>query len=159
MEGAYYTVGPYIAIVILTPLGGLWGDRVARRFGKTTGRRLVSMTGMFVAGFAVFGGGLVSNIHIAIYGLSIGGGAIYFALSSHWATTIDISKEHTGTVSGVMNLSGNVGGVMSPILTPILAHKLGWTPAFEIAGVIILAGGPLWFFVQPERPLCPGETP
>jgi ACS family glucarate transporter-like MFS transporter len=158
MEGAYYTAGPYIAIAILTPLGGLWGDRITRRFGKTAGRRLVSMTGMFVAGLALFGGVLLSNIHIAIYSLSIGGGAIYFALSSHWATTIDISKEHAGTVSGVMNWGGNVGGILSPILTPVLAHKLGWTPALEIAGVIIVAGGLLWFFIQPERPLRSTEA-
>lgn len=153
MQGAYYTAGPYVAIAIMTPLGGVLGDLVTRRFGKTAGRRLISMMGMFGAGLALFSGLLVSNIHIAIYGLSMGGGAIYFALSSHWATTIDISKEHAGTISGVMNWGGNVGGMASPIVTPLLAHRLGWTPALEIAGVIIIAGGLLWLFIQPERPL------
>lgn len=153
MQGAYYASGPYIAIAIMTPLGGLLGDRVTRLFGKTVGRRLVSMLGMTMAGLAVFAGVLVTNIHIAIYGLSIGGGAIYFALSSHWATTIDISKEYAGTVSGIMNWGGNIGGIASPIVTPIIARKLGWTPALEIAGGIILAGGALWLFIQPERSL------
>ena len=111
------------------------------------------MCGMFTAGLAVFTGVLVTNIHIAIFGLSIGGGAIYFALSSHWATTIDISPEHAGTVSGIMNWGGNVGGISSPILTPILARKLGWAPALEIAGLIILLGGLLWLFIQPEKKL------
>jgi ACS family glucarate transporter-like MFS transporter len=153
MQAAYYSAGPYIAIAIMTPVGGLLGDRITQRFGKTTGRRLVSMLGMFIAGLAVFAGVVVANIHVAIFGLSIGGGAIYFALSSHWATTIDISQEHAGTVSGIMNWGGNVGGISSPILTPILARKLGWTPALEIAGLIILLGGLLWFFILPEKKL------
>jgi ACS family glucarate transporter-like MFS transporter len=53
----------------------------------------------------------------------------------------------------MMNWGGNVGGMASPIVTPLLAHRLGWTPALEIAGVIIIAGGVLWLFIQPERPL------
>jgi len=153
MRGSFYTAGPFIAIALMTPIGGVLGDRVTRRFGKTVGRRLVSMAGMFIAGLAVFSGVLVTDIHIAIIGLSIGGGAIYFALSSHWAATIDISKEHAGTVSGVMNWGGNIGGMASPILTPILARKLGWAPALEIAGLIILVGGTLWLFIKPERQL------
>src|SRR5207253_1992251 len=159
MRGSFYTAGPFIAIALMTPIGGVLGDRVTRRFGKTVGRRLVSMAGMFTAGLAVLSGVLVTDIRIAIIGLSIGGGAIYFALSSHWATTIDISKEHAGTVSGVMNWGGNIGGMASPILTPILARMLGWTPALELAAAIIVAGAGLWMLIQPERSLSKQSNP
>jgi len=123
MQGSFYTTGPFIAIAVMTPIGGILCDKAARRFGLRFGRRVISMSGMFAAGIALALGAMISNLHGAIAGFSIGAGAIYFALSSHWATTIDISREHAGTVSGVMNWGGNVGGMVSPIVTPILAKK------------------------------------
>lgn len=158
MQGSIYTTGPFIAISLVTPLGGYISDRMTRKFGKTWGRRAVSMTGMITSAVALFIGVHAQNINVAILGLSLGAGAIYFALAAHWATTIDVSRDHAGTVSGVMNWGGNMGGMISPILTPILVKKLGWTPAFEVAGVIILCGAFLWLLVQPERPLKAQEA-
>src|SRR6202050_1816590 len=56
MRGAYFTAGPYLAMALMTPLGGLLGDYLTRRFGKTTGRRTVSMLGMFTAALALLHG-------------------------------------------------------------------------------------------------------
>jgi ACS family glucarate transporter-like MFS transporter len=115
---------------------------------------MVSMIGMSLAAAGVVIGVLVPDIHVAIFALSIGAGAIYFALSSHWATTIDVSRQHAGTVSGIMNWGGNVGGIVSPILTPIVARRIGWTPALELAALIIFLGSLLWIWIQPEKELA-----
>lgn len=155
MQGSLYTTAPFIAIAVMTPVGGVLCDKAASRFGLRIGRRLISMSGMFAAGIGLFFGARISNVHAAIWGLSIGAGAVYFALSSHWATYIDISEEHAGTVSGVGNWGGNMGGMVSPLLTPILAKKWGWTPALETAAVIILLGGFLWLFIRPDKKLLP----
>lgn len=153
MRGSIYTTGPFIAMAIMTPIGGVLCDRAAKRFGKTAGRRLISMGGMVGAAITSYIGATATNVNIAIVGLSLGGGAIYFALSSHWATTIDIAQEHAGTVSGIMNWGGNMGGVISPILTPLIARTWGWTPALVIAAVILFVGSLLWFLIKPEKRL------
>jgi ACS family glucarate transporter-like MFS transporter len=111
------------------------------------------MGGMLLSASSLLLGATASNINLSIVGLSIGGGAIYFALAAHWATTIDIAKEHAGTVSGFMNLGGNMGGLLSPILTPVFARSLGWTPALEVAAGIMFAGSLLWLFIQPAHPV------
>lgn len=153
MQGSLYTTGPFIAIALITPIGGLISDRVTSRFGKTMGRRLVSMAGMVFSAVTLVIGVHATNINVAILGLSLGAGAIYLALAAHWATTIDISKEHAGTVFGVMNWGGNLGGMVSPILTPILVKRFGWATSFEIAALIILSGALLWLMVKPELQL------
>ena len=109
MQSSLYTVGPFLAMALLSPLGGALSDWIVRRSGLRLGRRAVSMTGMLVSAVSMMLGTWVADIRFAIVFLSLGAGAIYFALSAHWATTIDISKEHAGTVSGVMNWGGNMG--------------------------------------------------
>jgi ACS family glucarate transporter-like MFS transporter len=111
------------------------------------------MGGMLIAGSALFLGARESNINIAILGLSLGAGAVFFSFSAQWAVTIDITREYAGTVSGIMNFVGNLGGMVSPVLMPLLAYKLGWTPALEIASGVIIAGSMLWIPLRPERPI------
>lgn len=151
MTSSYYTIGPFIAMAVLTPIGGIASDRIAKKIALRWGRRLISMGGMVAAGVSLLIGARVESTGIAIVWLSFGAGAIYFALASHWATTIDISQKFSGTISGVMNLGGNVGGILSPILTPYLAQRFGWVPALDVAAVTILAGGTIWFAIDPRR--------
>ena len=153
VRGSIYTTGPFLAITCLTPLGGKLGDWATRLYGKPFGRRLIGMGGMLIAGCALFLGARESNINIAILGLSLGAGAVFFSFSAQWVVTIDITREYAGTVSGIMNFVGNFGGMVSPIVMPLLAHKLGWTPALEIASGVIIAGSLLWIPLHPERPI------
>ena len=151
MASSYYTIGPFIAMAILTPIGGIASDRIARKLSLRWGRRTIAMGGMVSAGAALFIGARVESIAVAILWLSFGAGAIYFALAAHWATTIDISQRYAGTISGVMNWGGNVGGIISPILTPFLARRFGWIPALDVAAITIVAGGAIWFAIEPRR--------
>jgi len=153
VRGSLYTMGPFIAITIMTPLGGLLCDRAAKRFGVTSGRRVIAIGGMSFAAIALYSGTRLPGINLSIFAFSLGAGFIFFALSAHWATTIDITKQYAGTVSGVMNWGGNTGGMISPILTPYLARRFGWSPALEIAAFVLLAGSIVWLLIQPEKPL------
>jgi ACS family glucarate transporter-like MFS transporter len=151
MTSSYYTIGPFIAMAVLTPIGGLASDLIVRKINLRWARRLISMGGMTAAGISLLIGARVESISVAILWLSFGAGAIYFALASHWATTIDISQKYAGTISGVMNCGGNVGGIVSPILTPFLARRFGWVPALDVAAITILAGAMIWLFIDPRR--------
>ncbi len=153
MKGSVYTMGPFLAITFMTPLGGWLCDRAAKKYGRTFGRRAIAISGMGVAAISLFAGARLPNINESILAFSLGAGAVYFSLSSHWATTIDITKEHAGTVSGIMNWGGNTGGMISPILMPYLAQRFGWMPALEFAAAIMLGGSLLWLLIQPEKPL------
>ena len=48
-----------------------------------------------------------------------------------------------------MNAGGNVGGLMSPVLTPIMAQVIGWPGSIAVACVISGIGGLVWFLINP----------
>jgi ACS family glucarate transporter-like MFS transporter len=153
VQGSFYTTGPFIAITILTPLGGALCDRAVKRFGKRVGRRLIGICGMAIAGVALAAGAQIENINIAIFALSLGAGAIYVSLAAQWVSTIDICRPHAGVVSGIMNWGGNTGGMISPIIMPMIAQQWGWAVALQIAAGVIILGSLLWWLLQPDKPI------
>ena len=46
--------------------------------------------------------------------------------------TNDIGRNFAGTVSGWMNLWGNIGALLSPFLAGALVASLGWTMTFQL---------------------------
>ena len=151
LQGSFYATLPFVAITILTPIGGFLSDRLCQLYGRKWGRRSVVMGGMTLTAVFVMVGGAVANPYVAIVMLSFGAGFLYFSLSPYWATVIDISRENTGVVSGMMNTGGNLGGTISPTLTPFLASLFGWSWALNIAALAAFLGGILWLWIDADE--------
>ena len=156
LRGGLYAATPFLAMLIGCPLGGWLTDRLARRHGVTTGRVAAGMAGMIVAGVAVAIGGSIDSPLLAIASLSLGAGCLYFTVGAYWASTTDLSKAHAGTLSGMMNMGANVGGAISPSLTPWLAAQWGWPVSLAFAGGIALLGAAMWLWIKPGEGLRDG---
>jgi ACS family glucarate transporter-like MFS transporter len=107
------------------------------------------MTGMVLAGCTIALGGVVDSPFLAIISLSFGAGWLYFSVGAYWASTTDLSKAHAGTLSGLMNTGANIGGTISPTLTPWLANHWGWPVSLGVAAVVAILGGILWLLIKP----------
>jgi ACS family glucarate transporter-like MFS transporter len=135
---------PYIAIAALAPIGGLYSDYGVRRFGKKGGRRLAIFTGMGLSALLLWAGSHTKSNVPAILMLACGAGFNMFAATTFWATCIDLSEDFTGSVSGLMNTFGNLGGWLSPIVTAYLATHYGWDRALYSAAFVTLCS-PIFF--------------
>lgn len=153
LRGGLYASTPFLAMLIGCPLGGWVTDRLAVRHGITQGRVVAGMSGMVCAGCAIAVGGFADSALTAIASLSLGAGCLYFAVGAYWASTTDLSKAHAGTLSGLMNTGANVGGAISPSLTPWIAAQWGWPVSLATAGVIALLGAVLWIWIKPGEGL------
>ncbi len=144
---------PYIGIAALAPVGGWFSDLAVRRWGRRQGRRTAVWLGMFTSGILLWSGSHVSSRGAAILMLALGAGFNMFAASTFWAACIDLTEEFTGSLSGLMNTFGNLGGWLSPILTAYIAIHFGWTRAIDCAAAVTIMSGLSWFLIRADRSL------
>ena len=149
LRGALFAAGPFLAIAVCCPLGGWVTDRAAHHYGLNRGRAVVGGTGMLLAGGFILAGATTNLPLPAILLLSLGAGWLYFTVGAYWASTVDLSKTYAGTLSGLMNTGANIGGSLSPTLTPWLAREFGWPVALGAAAAIACAGGLMWLKIKP----------
>jgi len=154
-----YGMLPFLAMATCSPLGGWISDRVTRRYGKRAGRCGIAVAGMALAAVFISLGTQVESARLASIVLAGGAGALYLSQSSFWSVTADIAGASAGSVSGVMNMAGQLGSVITASLTPLIASRLSWTTSFIVAGALCAAGSVAWFLVNPEAELAHRERP
>ncbi|MGH7231508.1 MAG: MFS transporter [Nitrospiraceae bacterium] len=148
-RGAFFASSPFVAITVFCPLGGWVTDRLTAKRGVNIGRASVGMIGMLLASLSIVVGAFSEVPWLAISLLSLGAGWLYFTVGAYWASTVDLSKAHAGALSGLMNTGANLGGSLSPTLTPWLAEHFGWPAALAAAAIIALIGGLMWVRIKP----------
>jgi ACS family glucarate transporter-like MFS transporter len=149
LRGAVFASGPFVAMAVFCPMGGWVTDRLAMRWGINRGRAVVGGIGMVLAAVSIVLGAFTDSPYAAIALLSCGAGWLYFPVGAYWSSTVDLSKRHAGALSGLMNTGANLGGVLSPTLTPWLAEQIGWSGALGVAACVALAGGLMWSQIKP----------
>lgn len=149
LRGGLFAAAPFLTILVSCPVGGWVTDRLAIRQGVTKGRQIVGMLGMGLAASSIALGAAVESPYLAIVSLSLGAGWLYFTVGAYWSSASDLSPTHAGSLSGLMNMGANLGGAISPTLTPWIAQQWGWGASLGLAAFISLLGGMMWFRIRP----------
>jgi MFS transporter, ACS family, glucarate transporter len=147
LQGSFWAACPFIAMAAGCPLGGWLSDRLTARHSRRIGRAGVGGAGLFLTAGFIYGGAMTGDPYRAILLLSLGAGILYATVGAYWASTIDLSHRHSGALSGLMNMGGNLGGVVSPTLTPLIGEAWGWPAALTVAAGVAILGGLLWMGV------------
>lgn len=150
-QGGYWGAAPFVAIVLMAPLGGWLSDRAVVRLGRRRGRQSIVWIGMTCSAILLSLGAHTRDNTLAILLLSGAMGCNLFATPTWWATCIDLAPNFSGSLSAMMNTSGNLGGWLSPILTAYFATHFGWTMALDFAALVTACSGALWFMVDAAR--------
>lgn len=71
-----------------------------------------------------------------------------------WGACMDVGGKYAGTLSGSMNMMGNLGGALGPVTTGyILQATQDWSIPFYLGSGIYLIGAVAWMFIDPVTPL------
>ena len=148
---AFYTMLPFLAMLVCCLLGGTINDRLTKRLGARVGRCGLAAFGISVAGIFIAFGSQVQSARLASVVLAGGAGALYLSQSSFWSVTADIAGASAGSVSGFMNMGNQIGAALTASLTPWIAARFGWTTSFLVAAGLCAVGAMSWLVVDPTR--------
>ena len=148
---AFYTMLPFLAMLVCCLLGGAINDRLTKWQGPRVGRCALAAIAIAVAGIFIAFGSQVHSARLASIVLAVGAGALYLSQSSFWSVTADIAGASSGSVSGFMNMGNQMGAALTTSLTPWIAARFGWTTSFLVAAALCLVGAVSWLAVNPLR--------
>jgi MFS family permease len=150
-ESRNYASVLYLAMAAGMVLGGWLADALTRVWGRRPGRAAVVVVGM-LGGAAFLGGGLLAT--------EPGWIVLWFALAlaavgategPMWATALELGGRRRATAAGIFNTGGNAGGVLAPVVTPLVSSAFGWPWGIGLGSLVCLAGVCLWLWIDPDQ--------
>lgn len=144
---------PFALVVLLIIPAGMAGDLLVRQgWNDVTVRKSFITLGMLTAGLIVPAAFVRDNATSAwlLAGAVCGLGVV---APNAWLLTQAICPRHVvATASGIQNFGGNLGGIVAPAVTGLIAHQTGNSIlAFNIAGVILLCGIACYWLLIPKN--------
>jgi MFS family permease len=151
---------PLFAGVIGDTVGGWATDYLLVKTGKTKlSRRIVAIVGMLGCVAFIVPAAMTRNPYAAVYCLT---GSFFFlecTIGPSWAVPMDVGGEYSGTISGMMNMAGNIGGALSPTVFGILVQFGSWIAPFIVAAGLLVFGAIVCaFWLDPEASVLEKDT-
>jgi sugar phosphate permease len=143
---------PLIAATMMNMTGGWLSDKLAWMWGDLRrGRVVVAVAGFAVAGLAILPGVLANNALTGLACLTLAMAGLELTVPVAWALCLDISGDFAGSVTGVMNTLGNLGGAVSAVMIGYLATIFGWTVPFLVSSLLCGIAALLAMRIDPNR--------
>jgi len=122
--GMYASIPLYVG-ALANWISGLAVDRVYRMGYCAWSRKLPAMLGFALASIALVAAASVTSVNGFVLFFSLATFGVDLTLSPSWTACADIGGQHTGMLSGAMNMMGSVGSLVSAVAFPLLLGMTG----------------------------------
>jgi len=142
--------------------GDIVGGSISDMIFKTTGkaklaRRVVAAPGFILASAFVIPAALTPNTFRSILFLAASFFFLEWVIGPAWAVPMDVGGQFSGTVTGVMNMVGALGGASTAVVYGSLFNRGLWVAPFLVSAGVMLLGAFIWIFlINPEKSVIDG---
>ena len=119
----------------------------------------MAIGGLAGAGLCIVPGALAQDRYVC---MAFTTGALFLlelAVGVSWAVAMDVGPEYAGSVSGVMNMYGNMGGTLASIAVGYMVLHLNWQIPFLVAAGLCLLGALLFLRIDPTERIFDKPSP
>lgn len=140
-------------------LGCVFGGLIARSATRWTGsvtraRRLIAHVGALGACVFLLLHTLIRDPFWAMVAMGVASFSNDVLMPGSWGACMDVGGKYAGTLSGSMNMMGNLGGSLAPVTLGYVLERTGsWLPNFYIMAGIYCIAALAWRFIDPVTPL------
>ncbi len=154
VEAGFYTSAPFILGAIGNWVSGWMVDYLYKKDKWSLSRKLPAIIGFFLASVGILASVYMTEVNGAVFFISLAVFGADMTLSPSWSTCVDVGREHSGSVSGTMNMAGNLGSFFTALAFPYIVDFTGsTTPFFYLASILSLIAIPIWLMIKPEVPI------
>ncbi len=154
IEAGFYSSAPLIFGAIGNWVSGFLVDFIYKKNHWSLSRKIPAIIGFSLATIGIISSIYMKEVTGAVIFISMAVFGADMTLSPSWSACVDIGKEHSGTVSGTMNMAGNLGSFFTALAFPYLMAFTGSSlPFFFLAAALNLLAIPMWLAVKPQIPL------
>jgi MFS family permease len=156
-----FSAGVFFAGVAGDTLGGIVTDRLLKRTRRLEiARSYMVCVCMFLALVSLVPLMFTHNLHVSLACLSAGFFFAELTIGPMWAIPMDISVDHAGTASGIMNIGSAAAAIISPVVAGYLIDVSGdWQLPFVGSMVLMGLGLALSLRMHPERKFITALSP
>jgi sugar phosphate permease len=148
----FYASLPLWGMVVGDTVGGLATDWLLRKTGNMKlARRAVAIVALLGCAALIVPAALTGDPYMAVACLTGAGFFLECTIGPAWSVPMDCGGKYSGTVSGMMNMAGNIGGALSPLAFGFF-FQYGYVQApFIMTAALLVAGAGVWaFWLDPE---------
>ncbi|NND09259.1 MAG: MFS transporter [Saprospiraceae bacterium] len=154
LETGFYASAPLICGALGNWFAGWMVDYIYKRGQWELSRKLPAIIGFTLASIGIIASVYMSEVTSAIIFISIAVFGADMTLSPSWSACVDVGKEHSGTVSGTMNMAGNLGSFFTALAFPYMLAMTGSdVPFFYLAATLNGIAIIIWLAIKPNKPV------
>lgn len=134
---------------------GVVSEKIARSWGSASTRRFMGMVGLTGAGVMLVIATRFENPLFAMLAVGFASFGNDLAMPGAWGACMEVGGKYAGSLSGSMNMMGNIGGALAPMCVPIVLAWAGgdWNVNFYVFAGVYVVGAIAWWFIDPVTPL------
>src|SRR5215469_621067 len=155
LQGGGLASLPFVCAAVAAAAGGRLCDALSARYGVRWGMRLVPLLALPISASFLVVTGAVRSPYLAVMSLCLAFAFSELTEGTYWAATMRAAPRHVMPATALLNMGGNLGGVVATPTIAALSETHRWSSIFALGAILAVLAALVMLLINVERPELP----